>query len=380
MGLTQISGGLERQVMFGKKKKSRATATFKDRVDHFWKWYSAVAGDYYDAIEAGNCGDLLTEISIKVNEMWSDFAWVFGPGPEEKGGHSFTISGEGLLSRQLLAEYCVSRAPELPGWTFYSSRQPGAVSADVSIGMGEVSFDFGGLWVTPKLDEENEFIHLTAWHPAFETAEEGQGNTALFIMLDEVLGEHGTDQWLGEINTSDKELAGAIPVLELRDYLHDLEVERGWKEYPPSETYSVYQMDGPDDRFLRSDTMTGSSCYLDLIGNYLDEEGPLQTDPIAESGAEFVFISYPEATAPAGSEANFRGEIEDALEIEFDNSSTGRLIGGALGIDNSYIDAVIFDGENSMAAITKVLRDRQLPSGTCVNFFVAGNDGRRVVL
>ena len=108
--------------MFGKKKKSRAEATFKDRVDHFWKWYAVVAGDYYDAIEAGNCGNLLTEISIKVNEMWGDFAWVFGPGPEEKGGHSFTISGEGLLSRQLLAEYCISRAPELSGQRCYRGR------------------------------------------------------------------------------------------------------------------------------------------------------------------------------------------------------------------------------------------------------------------
>ena len=43
-------------------------------------------------------------------------------GPGENGGHSFTLSGEGNLHRQLLTQYWVSRAPTLEGWTFYPAR------------------------------------------------------------------------------------------------------------------------------------------------------------------------------------------------------------------------------------------------------------------
>ncbi len=62
-----------------------------------------------------------------VNELSPGFAWVFGPGADGIG-HSFTLSGEGVIHRQLLALQWLSRAPVINGWTFYAARQPGPIS------------------------------------------------------------------------------------------------------------------------------------------------------------------------------------------------------------------------------------------------------------
>ena len=102
--------------------KKRPQLTFKNRVTEFWEWYSGVAERFFETIEDGRCADLTDEVAAFMNKTLPGMAWVFGPG--EKGGHSFTVSGEGNLAKQFLAEYWHSRAPDIPTWTFYASRQP----------------------------------------------------------------------------------------------------------------------------------------------------------------------------------------------------------------------------------------------------------------
>lgn len=105
----------------------------------------------------------------------------------------------------------------------------------------------------------------------------------------------------------DKELAGAIPALELHEYIHQFEVEKQWRKLPPTEGYSNYTRQEPDDRFLRSDTIVGTTKFFELVADYLNNEGPLEEDPLEGSGVEAIFISYPAEIAPKGEESDFRG-------------------------------------------------------------------------
>lgn len=61
-------------------------------------------------------------------------------------------------------------------------------------------------------------------------------------------------------------------------------------------------------------------------------------------------------------------------------NGSGGVLGGAIGLENTYLDLIIFDGEDSLSAIKKVLQELKFSSGTCVHFFVSGNEGRRIVL
>src|SRR5207244_511534 len=138
--------------LFRKKTATRAEMTFKRRVELFWEWYAQVAARFYETIEAGHCPSLAGEVSDKVDELLPGFAWVFGPGANGKG-HSFTLSGEGNLHRQLLTLYWQAQAPTLPGWTFYAARQPGSIEGR-RMEIGGQKFDPLEFWLTPSIDPE----------------------------------------------------------------------------------------------------------------------------------------------------------------------------------------------------------------------------------
>lgn len=106
---------------FLRRPKPAAEDSFKSRVDQFWKWYASASARLLAAIDDKRCGDLAEEVSEHVDLLGPGFAWVFGPGAVG-ARHSFTLSGEGVVDRQILTRYWHKRAPKLEGWSFHSSR------------------------------------------------------------------------------------------------------------------------------------------------------------------------------------------------------------------------------------------------------------------
>src|SRR5579859_3884295 len=108
--------------LFKSKATEQKELTFKARVRDFWQWYSGVAPRFLKTIREGNCALLASEVSERTDRLYKGCAWVFGPGIN--GGESLTLSGEGVLHRQLLIQFWGSQVPSLDGWTFYPARQP----------------------------------------------------------------------------------------------------------------------------------------------------------------------------------------------------------------------------------------------------------------
>ncbi|MEM1442206.1 MAG: hypothetical protein AAGF67_07680, partial [Verrucomicrobiota bacterium] len=277
------------------------------------------------------------------------------------------------------AAYWKERAPEWPHWTFFASRQPGEVDPVTAIAIGENSFEFGKLWLSTTLDLERELIDVEIWHPEFEKAEEKTAGMVMFLMLDEILGEFGTDQWLGVIERGSSRLQEAIPVTELPDLIRQLEVERGWKKYPPTEQFVSYKMKETSGRFLRGDVIAGTAANMRLVREYQNAEGIFE-DPLSGTGAEYVFVALDRTILPAGEEVDFRCDLEDAIDNSLRENHAGRTLGGASGTTSAYLDVLIYDRDRSMNLIEAILRERSLPEGTGIHFFASGNEGRRVFL
>ncbi|MGJ8641330.1 MAG: hypothetical protein ACSHYA_18210 [Opitutaceae bacterium] len=365
------------------KKKTKKTAhlevkTYKNRVHEFWQWYAAHATRIYDAIETGHFDDVHQDIDEAVKKLGIK-AWVFGPGPTDKGGHSFTLSGEGNIHEQFLTEYWLKHAPELDGWTFYASRQPSEINASQGIKMMGHRFSFGEVWVTPELDEERQEVDLTVWHPHFDKIKEQDRYTVLFLLLDEVLGEYGTTNWIGKINPTEDKLAHAIPISELRDFVSDLEIQKQWKKYPPTECYIGYKIPPQETHFPRSDVFTGTSLNFTLIQEYMRSKGSMDT-PLDRTGADFIYISFSSRYLPKGQEVDFRSHIEDTIDAKLSQDASGQTLGGATGHERTYIDIIIYDGERSMAIIDEALKEADAPSGTSVHYFEKDRETKRVVL
>jgi hypothetical protein len=363
--------------LFKRKSVAVAEATFKRRVHQFWAWYAGAAPRFYQAIEDGRSAGLAAEVSAKVDEVVLGFAWVFGPG-ENGQGHSFTLSGEGDLHRQLLAIYWQSQAPSLPGWKFYAARQPGSLRGkQIAISSGK--FDPLEFRVSPSVDLDAKKFDLTAWHPRFDTMTERERSLMVQLFLDEALGEYGTQQWIGKIKLGSKRLADSMPLEELSEFSQRVQAEHGWKKLPPGESATVYRCKESRSRFLRGDIVTGTTMHPRLINEYLKAKGELE-DPLKGTGADYVFVTFDAQILPAGNESHARGEIEDALDKALRMSASGRLLGGAWGSENAYVDLLLFDGPASIEIVTGVLLERRLPAGSSINYFAKEKRALRRVI
>ena len=363
--------------LFKRKSATEGETTFKQRVRDFWGWYAEVGPRFFQTIEAGECQNLITETSAHVDKLFPDFAWVFGTGAGGEG-HSFTLSGEGVSHRQLLTRFWHSQAPRLDGWTFYPARQPGSIKG-MEMEIGGQKFKPTEFWLVPTINEQSKKVHIIAWHPLFSVLGRKDCLSALFLFLDEVLGEYGTGQWIGEIKLGEEKMGDAIPLEELPAYIKKLEIEKGWKKLPPGETATGYQLKERHRELPRGDIITGTTMHPHLINEYLANDANL-ADPLAGTGADFVYVVFDAKMLPQGKQVQVRGEIEGILDKQLRSSSNGQLIGGAMVIENAYIDLLLFDGAESINTVRKVLVEQNLPAGTAIHYFAREKRGHRIVL
>lgn len=351
--------------------------TFKSRVQQFWEWFAQNSERLHAVVSAGESSTIAAEVSAKVEDLGPGFAWVFGRG-ETKGQESFTLSGEGVLHKQLLTQYWLTLAPELPQWTFYSARQPGSIEG-ICMDIGERRFDPMEFWLTPHVDLENEQIDLVIWHPLFTELEEKERWMPVFLFLDEALGEFGTDKWIGEMKLNDQRLSDAMPLKELLPYVAKVSEEKGWKKYDPGEEVVLFRMKEPHNRFRRADTITWGTACPALVKEFFEADGELE-DPLAGTGAHYIYVAFNIGFLPRGEEAAARGAIEDALDEALRSAGSGRLLGGGFGARSAYIDLLIFDGTASLDIVQKVLPERQVPAGSTIEYFAHERRGHRLVI
>ncbi|WP_144057992.1 hypothetical protein [Novipirellula maiorica] len=347
------------------------TDTFKQRVTKFWQWYPTVAERFFQTIEAGKCGDLVDEVAEFCEATIPGLSWVFGPG--ENGGHSFTLSGEGQITKQLLAEYWLQRAPEIPKWNFHASRQatPAEFVKGFAIAVDEgkrVNVD--GFQIRTHVDDERQKIDIIAWHPVLESVPKSQHFTILFLLVDEVLGEFGTQMWLGEIKiepfTPD---AYTRSLSELPEFISGVNTYHQWEKLPPLDTYTVYQLKETKST-PRGDTVVGSSLIPRLVSECIDNNGKLSENPLANTGAELIYIAIDSSIFPEGQQSDVRANIEDILTDSLAKELSGQTLGGAFGLHESYVDLLLVDGKESRRIVSETLTLLQLDNRARIESFV----------
>ena len=175
-------------------------ATFRERVHEFWDWFPTQADQLANAVKSDNPQENLESFFDQVREKIGGLAWAFGPGSTDDT-LSFTVTGEGEKSRQLLAQFWLDQAVPVPGWDFYCARQATPVEhlKALKIEVGDATLDVDTMLIATEVDEENQTVNLQAWHPAFENLSDNDRYRIAFLLLDESLGEYGTQTKLGKI-------------------------------------------------------------------------------------------------------------------------------------------------------------------------------------
>lgn len=357
-------------MVFGFGKKKSKEETFKERVTAFWQWYPQNADRLFGMIESRS-DEIAEFMSQFMERTMPGLAWVFGPG--ESGGHSFTVSGEGVVPKQLLAEYWHSRAHQIPNWTFHASRQatPPQQLDEFAIAIrGGKPIDVVNFMVQTNVDAESEAIDIVAWHPAFEKLSEEEQYHILFLLLDEALGEFGTEMWLGGIKiapiTSDN---SAIKLSKLPEKIAQVNAYYEWEKVLPIHGYSLYEIEKPV-KCRRGDTLFGTTSIPNVVSDFIANKGKLRDNPLDGTGAEFAYVALDGSVIPSGEEVDARSKIADTISEALEQENSGLAVGGAFGSENSYIDLIFFDGQNSEAIVSRVLDQLQLTGRSSVNRFV----------
>lgn len=350
--------------------KKPQTVTFKQRVTAFWDWYPQSANRLFDMIEGGRSNEIAEFTGKFMDATLPGLSWVFGPGPD---GHSFTVSGDGIISLQLLAQYWHSRATPVPRWTFHASRQaaPADRLSSLAIGLqGEAQVDIEHFLLRTSVDEELEKVNLIGWHPALEQVPEEHRLRIFFLLLDEALGEFGTEMWLGSLDVEPFEAdQDTRSMAELPRFVEQAGAYYGWEKLSPVECYSVYRC-GTQTDARRGDTLVGTSCIPGVILDLLENDGHLPEDPLEGTGAGFAYVAIDSSIFPEGDQSGARGEIEDALSAALESDFSGRTLGGAYGTNESYIDLLLFDGANSLKIVEQTLINRRLNRQSRIESFV----------
>jgi len=347
--------------------KKAPEETYKSNVKDFWIWFEQNAPRLKETIDRGECSSLARETSEAINKMIPHIGWCYGPG-EDDGSHALTLSPEGDRNHQFLAEYWIKQAPKIKHWNFYSAKEGGDLAASHTINVGERDYSPEEIWVTPVINEQQEVIDITIWHPHFDELEDNGPLRITFIFLDELLGEYGVENWIGVIETKKDKFSESIPLMELAEYIESVKKTHKWKKLPPTETFHLYEPKAQDKSFPRSDTFVGTTSHMPLIQEYFGTGGKAE-DLLDDAHAAFVFIRFDKSILPEGSEVDVRSQIEDAINADLSKEQSGYSMGGAMGTDYAYLDFILFDGERSIELILQAMKDARLPGGTTLHYW-----------
>ena len=355
----------EQMKLFQKKNQA---PTYRARVENFWAWWSQNGERIRLSVDEDGGENAQPEISEQIDKLCPDLAWVLGPHPDQEAqGHSLTLSPEGSRSLLFLTSYWLKKAPKIPGWHFYSSRQANLNLADIGIQIGDLKINSQELWLTAEIDEDKELLDITAWNPAFAEIEENQAMQILYLLLDEAMGENGVEQWLGIIEIGDQKLAQSFPLTELPEQVKESQTRYNWEKHPLEETVSLLKFKSPSNEFTRKDLLSLASCHPNLATDYLENKGPFK-NPIAKSGAEFIFLKVPRHHFPKGEEVSTRSRFEDKLNQALESRDLGVVLGGGMGTEAGYIDLLIIDGEESRQALQQTVNELGLKGSKALPF------------
>lgn len=348
--------------MFGWGKKSVSAPnsnTFKMRIEEFWRWFSANAEHFHTELSRNASEKIVPAVEKKLNELLPDMAWVFGPG-ESENVHSFTLTGEGFMPKQLLACHWQQAAPVLQGWNFYPAKQPTPPERLEGIAIqlrGGKQLDADKLVIASLFDKETNVFDITCSHPEFSGMGDEERNFLLMLLLDEALGEFGVAQYIGAIEFGPPPLNSKVMTLvEFPTYLEHARKYHGWEPRSIMNSYTLYELPSQNPKRPRADSIGGTSLIPDIVGEYINRGKPLKNDSLRNLGAEIAYLQFQTSNLDADHLVDSRSRIEDAIQDALESQQSGRTLGGGIGTQNSYIDLLLIDGLRSRETVMEAVK------------------------
>ena len=353
------------------------------KIDAWWKAFEKRSHDLDELFHNRTNWDLPAWMGQHLQAIHPDLMWEFGASRSGLGNR-LVITPESERWLRPLVNTIIERAPDLPGWEFYSYRLPEAVDAALAAVEARVEFDLSQAAVEAHLASCGKIdlcYFLPELHP--ENSEVAQG--ADFVVTEALLGEETLDRWIGCIDVASRQRkrpmrGDACRLLGLDRVQPTVEALIGSRiEQLPAETthrlleradWSGFELhpEEADDYAGQSDLYIGISGRPDVF-EAAHNGGVFDSQCHSRCGETFCYLKIDGEDGLEGSKFNDRAEIEEALNNELVAGGVGCCFGGGTGMQYSYIDLALTDIRKSAELIRHILLDAGIPQRTWLQFF-----------
>ena len=330
----------------------------KDNVKQFWSLFLKHEGRLEKALDEDNKEEtreivhLLNDMMIKTCGCYLEV---------NKEGDSFyecTFLPMNDKTSQMFCAYLKKFAPTtvIDTWIINECVPPLSEKAfHMHFDLKDVSYGVSDLEVLVSVNEGAKNFDLLIFCPAFEWMEDHEANTILDAYLENMIGSLMVESRINEVKAcKNKELGDWVAMEDLFEILSDLIIKNKWPEFNDITTiYSVYKIENDVIKETRDhDKMLITTAHPGLFVEICNNERFI-LDQCNRLGAEFGTISF---QREYGDEKN--ALVKQQLERELNDLlyplGIAKVLGGAIGLNYSYIDCLIFDRNEFKLALAKV--------------------------
>ena len=268
--------------------------------------------------------------------------------------YDLILNLEGDWARLFTRVYFKKKAPGevLEHWNIFVGRQSDGQRIDnLEIAMGGNSVCASDILLWTEWNDGSVYLSVFCEKMLPLIKENLNAAYSLFyILLDQAIGELAEMKYVGDIKFLDKPLdSSSLSLKELMDdfvYNLSLTKEQLQNEDKYVDLYSAYTMK-PNEASkdgTRRDVFSGSTGFLPLMNNYYAGKTYI-TDSLEEDGAFSGYLFYPIDMFTDEERGKKILDLRDAITAELENSlpDSFMFIGGATGVNFSYIDFIAWD-------------------------------------
>lgn len=169
-------------------------------VDDFWQWWTCGAADEVErCIGTGDFSPVVGALASAVREIHSRLDWELGPGATSQ--HRLVVTAAGDPGLRAVARRWRSGAPAAtPTWEYADTRQP--VEGPVVLDIDGHTVHAADVTVRVDIDEPRAQVDVRVEAAALTRMKRDTALKAVFLLLDQVLGEEVVETWVGGISVA----------------------------------------------------------------------------------------------------------------------------------------------------------------------------------
>lgn len=308
----------------------------------------------------------------------NNLMWEFGPAVSKKG-YRLVITPEFRRDLRPLVKAILENAPELSNWEFYDYRLSESFESAKLIVEAKTGYDLPEVYF---LSKRNDFNLIDVTFLYLNLKDEAAIKVALHqsaLMVEHLLGEKVFDTWIGAIEIGDHfpEDESHHPISQLNNWIEN-EISTIKNALPGNCFYersgknelTLYELE-PDGKAAyprQEDMFLGKTVCVPLWEN-IKSNYSFNSERFSKTGEIFCYIKIYQSDCVQKENIETKSPIEEAVDNVLISSKLGCTIGGGIGLQYTYIDIALVDLDKGIAAIKRVLQERNVPKNSWILFF-----------